>query len=66
MGVKGGCSPQNNRKKLSSLVNELPTDRNKFYLKNSRTVGVTTKQEIKPQMNRRSCFPDLRLASLVV
>jgi len=32
IGVKGGCSPQNNLKTLS-LLNELPPDRNKFYMK---------------------------------
>jgi hypothetical protein len=39
MGVKGGCSPQNNRKKLSTLVNELPMDRNKILSEKFACVG---------------------------
>jgi len=31
-GVKGGCSPQNNREKLSRLVNELFAAGNKFFI----------------------------------
>ena len=30
IGVKGGCSPQNNREKTSRLLNELPVSGNKF------------------------------------
>ena len=30
IGVKGGCSPQNNREKTSSLLTELPASGNKF------------------------------------
>jgi hypothetical protein len=55
MGVKGGCSPQNNRKKLSTLVNELPADRNKIYLKNSR---VQLHNRIRSQIADVSKAPD--------
>jgi hypothetical protein len=34
MGVKGGCSPQNNRRKPLRLVNELPAGGNKFLYEN--------------------------------
>jgi hypothetical protein len=47
IGVKGGCSPQNNRK-TSRLLNELPVDRNKFYVKNfleSRCTEMATETE---------------------
>ena len=30
IGVKGGCSPQNNCEKTSRLLNELPVSGNKF------------------------------------
>ena len=36
IGVKGGCSPQNNRERTSRLLNELPVGGNKFYVKNFR------------------------------
>jgi hypothetical protein len=34
MGVKGGCSPQNNRRKPLRLLNELPAAGNKILYEN--------------------------------
>jgi hypothetical protein len=34
MGVKGGCSPQNNRRKPLRLLNELPAGGNKILYEN--------------------------------
>jgi hypothetical protein len=64
MGVKGGCSPQNNRKKLSTLVNELPADRNKILSEKFACVGSQSDKSQIADVSKGAGFSDLRPVSL--